>query len=373
METVVLKVFRFNPEKDKVPYYQDYEVPVEGTLLNALLYIKDNLDPTLAFRAFCRSEVCGSCSVRVNGKTKLACKTLMKDLVKTWQRKPLKIDPINHMQVIRDLVVDIDKPIEKMKTLIPWLVPDPRVVPSDPRHESIIYPEEMEAYKNQIHCMLCFSCYSSCEAVKDNERYRGPFAFSRAYRFQVDRRDIETAKEKRIRYSISGGLWSCVQCQKCLYVCPKGVKPAEDIQNLRGQAVKKGFTDKPGAKKLKHYVDWIYATGQINRLYLPEEVYGNKEAREKLTKAYESMGVEVWEVPKPTKGLMKFRDIYLEILSKEDKALELDFSHVRRIDKKVSDIFKADICTIVDTAHREGKSSKGLISKLKELLGGRDE
>ena len=85
------------------------------------------------------------------------------------------------------------------------------------------------------------------------------------------------------------------------------------------------------------------------------------------------MGVEVWEVPKPTKGLLKFRDIYLEILSKEDKALELDFSHVRRIDKKVSDIFKADICTIVDKAHQEGKSSRGLISKLKELLGGRDD
>ncbi|MEO2069534.1 MAG: succinate dehydrogenase/fumarate reductase iron-sulfur subunit [Desulfurobacteriaceae bacterium] len=373
MKTVVLKVFRFNPEVDKSPYYQDYEVPVEGTLLDALLYIKERLDPTLSFRVFCRSEVCGSCSVRVNGKTKLACKTPMETLVKTWNRKPLKIDPLNHLNVIRDLVVDIDKPIEKMKTLIPWLVPDPHVVPQDPRHESIIYPEEMEKYKKQIDCMLCFSCYSTCEAVKDNEKYRGPFAFSRAYRFQVDRRDIETAKEKRIRYSISGGLWSCVQCQKCLYVCPKGVRPAEDIQNLRGQSIKKGFTDKPGAKKLKHYVDWIYATGQINRLYLPEEVYGNKEAKDKLTKTYKSMGVEVWEVPKPVKGLLKFRDIYLEVLSKEDKPLELDFSHVRRIDKKVSEIFKADICTIIDKAH-ESEKSKGLIDKLKELIsGGKDD
>ncbi|MEO2065884.1 MAG: succinate dehydrogenase/fumarate reductase iron-sulfur subunit, partial [Desulfurobacteriaceae bacterium] len=270
METVKLQVFRYDPEKDSSPYYKEYEVPVEGTLLNALLYIKDNIDPTLSFRAFCRSEVCGSCSMRVNGKVKLACKTSMKELVETWKGKPLRIDPLKHMNVIKDLVVDIDKPVEKMKTLIPWLVPDPRVVPTDPMHESIIYPEEMKAYKDQINCMLCFSCYSACEAVEDNSRYRGPFAFSRAYRFQVDRRDIETAKERRIRYSISGGLWSCVQCQKCLYVCPKGVKPAEDIQNLRGQAIKKGFTDKPGAKKLRHYVDWIYATGQINRLYLPE-------------------------------------------------------------------------------------------------------
>ena len=85
------------------------------------------------------------------------------------------------------------------------------------------------------------------------------------------------------------------------------------------------------------------------------------------------MGVEVWEVPKPTKGLMKFRDIYLEILSKEEKALELDFSHVRKIDKMVSDIFKADICTIVDKASQENKKSKGLIDKLKGLLGGRDD
>jgi succinate dehydrogenase / fumarate reductase iron-sulfur subunit len=148
------------------------------------------------------------------------------------------------------------------------------------------------------------------------------------------------------------------------------VKPAEDIQNLRGQAVKRGFEDRPGAKKLKHFVDWIYATGQINRLYLPEEVYGNREAREKLTKAYQDMGVEVWEVPKPVKGLMKFRDIYLQILSKEDKALEIDFSHVRRIDRMVGEIFKADICTVLDRVHERGKKSKGLIAKLKGLLGG---
>jgi len=85
------------------------------------------------------------------------------------------------------------------------------------------------------------------------------------------------------------------------------------------------------------------------------------------------MGVEVWEVPKPVKGLLKFRDIYLEVLSKEDKPLELDFSHVRRIDKKVSEIFKADICTIIDKAH-ESEKSKGLIDKLKELIsGGKDD
>ncbi|SMP06228.1 succinate dehydrogenase / fumarate reductase iron-sulfur subunit [Desulfurobacterium pacificum] len=370
METVILKVFRYDPDKDSVPYYKDYEVPVEGTLLNALLYVKDNLDPTLSFRAFCRSEVCGSCAVRVNGKTKLACKTPMKELYETWKGKLLKIEPLNHMKVIKDLVTDIDEPIEKMKSLMPWLVPDPSVVPSDPMHESIIYPEEMELYKDQIHCMLCFSCYSACEAVEDNERYRGPFAFSRAYRFQVDRRDIETAKDRRIRYAISGGLWSCVQCQKCLHVCPKGVKPAEDIQNLRRRSIKKGFTDKPGAKKLKHYVDWIYATGQINRLYLPAEVYGDSEA-EKLKSAYESMGAEVWEVPKPVKGLLKFRDTYLEILSKsEEKAMRIDFSHVREIDRLVSDFFKADICTVLDRVSSDSETAKGLVEKLKSFFGG---
>jgi len=368
MGTVTLRVFRYDPEKDQAPYYKDYEVPVEGTLLNALLYIKDNVDPTLTFRAFCRSEVCGSCSMRVNGRTKLACKTPMKELVETWKGKPLRIDPLNHVKVIKDLIVDIDKPIEKMKTLIPWLVPDPRVVPNDPMHESIIYPEELEAYKTQIHCMLCFSCYSACEAVEDNERYRGPFAFSKAYRFQVDRRDIETAKEKRVRYALSGGLWSCVQCQKCLYVCPKGVKPAEDIQNLRGEAVRRGFVDKPGAKRLKHYVDWIYATGQINRLYLPEEVYGDRETKRKLKEVYGALGVEVWEVPKPVKGLVKFRDVYLEVLSSGKKAIDLDFSHVRRIDRLVSEVFKADICTIVDKIHEEKEKSEGFISKLKNLL-----
>jgi succinate dehydrogenase / fumarate reductase iron-sulfur subunit len=222
----------------------------------------------------------------------------------------------------------------------------------------------MELYKDQIHCMLCFSCYSACEAVKDNERYRGPFAFSKAYRFQVDRRDIKTAKERRIRYSLSGGLWSCVQCQKCVHVCPKGVKPAEDIQNLRGRSLRKGFVDKPGAKKLKHYIDWIYATGQINRLHLPEEVYGDTESKERLTSSYRKLGLDVWEVPKPVKGLLRFRDIYLEILSEEDKALELNFSHVRKIDRLVSEEFQADVCTYLDRRDTEG----GLVDRLKKLF-----
>ncbi len=372
METVTIEVFRYNPDTDKAAYFSSYEVPVEGTLLNALLYIKDNLDSTLSFRAFCRSEVCGSCAVKVNGKTKLACKTTMREIVESWKGERIRVEPINHLKVIRDLVVDIDPAIEKMKKLLPWLIPDPRVVPQDFSHESIIYPEEMKKYERQIHCMLCFSCYSACEAVKDNERYLGPFSFSRAYRFQVDKRDEEKAKNKRIRFAIAGKIWSCVQCQKCLFVCPKYLKPAEDIQAIRGKAIKRGYTEKPGARKLRHYVDWIYATGQINRLYLPEEVYGDKEAKEKLTKMYEEKNVPVWKVPKPVKGLLKFRDIYLEVLSKDEKAIDIDYSHARWIDKKVSEVFDADICTKIDYAHAKGEAS-GLINRLKSLLGGDNE
>jgi len=166
-------------------------------------------------------------------------------------------------------VVDHDKPFENLKKLKTWLEPKEPI----PEKEYRIPPEEVKQYERPTNCILCFACYGYCEAVMDDPKYAGPYAFSRTYRYLVDSRNKEEHKKEQVEAAMeTGDVWSCVQCQKCIYVCPKGVRPAEDIQNVRGIAAEMGYKDYPGVKKLQHFVDWIYATGQINRLALPEEV-----------------------------------------------------------------------------------------------------
>ena len=124
---VIFRIKRFNPKKDERPYYKEYEidVPKGMTILEALQYIKDNIDPTLAFRAFCRSAICGSCSVKINGNPKLACKTQVFGELEVYRTDTLTIEPLDNMEVIKDLIVDWDKPISKMEEMKPYLIPDP--------------------------------------------------------------------------------------------------------------------------------------------------------------------------------------------------------------------------------------------------------
>ena len=349
----ILRIFRFNPDIDKEPYYRDYEVPLTEdiqTLLVALFYIQENIDSTLSFRFFCRSAVCGSCAVKVNGISRLACKTPFRDLVK--DDKPIIIEPLNNLPVIKDLVVDHEKGFENLKKIQTWLEPKKPV----PEKEYLVYPSELKKYQQATNCILCFACYGVCEAVEDRPEYAGPYAFSRAYRYVADSRNDENHKKEIIKHSLEEGfLWSCVQCQKCIYVCPKGVRPAEDIQQLRGISLKYGYEEKAGAKKLQHFIDWIYATGQINRLALPEEVYQTDS--KPLIEKFRQRGAEVWEVPKPLPGLLEFRDLILEVINEKGGNISIDFHHVRKIDKKVEEIFKADVCTQIVSKFEEKKEN----------------
>jgi len=343
-EKIILKVYRYNPEVDEKPHYREYEVPSEGiqTLLDALFYIQENLDPTLSFRFFCRAAVCGSCAMKVNGISRLACKTPFKNLVERANGRPITVEPLNFLSVIKDLVVDHDKPFDNLKQLQIWCEPKQPI----PKKEYRISPEEVKEYERPTNCILCFACYGSCEAVMDDPKYAGPFAFSRVFRYLLDSRVDEDHKRQMVKNAMEvGDIWGCVQCQKCIYVCPKGVRPAEDIQNIRGKAAEYGFKEYPGVKKLQHFVDWVYATGQINRLALPEEVYGVDPTP--LINKFKERGAEVWEVPKPLSGLLEFRDLILEVMKEKKPHLDIDFRHVRRIDKKVEEVFNTDVCTKV--------------------------
>ena len=153
-DRVTLKVYRYNPEVDSQPYYREYEVPTEGiqTLLDALFYIQENLDPTLSFRFFCRAAVCGSCAVKVNGISRLACKTPFKTLVENSQGRPIVVEPLNFLNTVRDLVVDHEKPFENLKKLQTWCEPKQPV----PEKEYRVPPEGVKNTRGRpiVSCAL---------------------------------------------------------------------------------------------------------------------------------------------------------------------------------------------------------------------------
>ncbi len=178
----------------------------------------------IAYRSFCRSSICGTCTVKVNDKTVLACKAKVKDLI---QNEELIIEPVDRSKVIRDLVVDheyIEKSIKENRL---WFEDEIR---SD--IENLQTPEELAKYDKQTDCIMCMACYFECEALDYKQEFAGPFIFTKYYRFVFDSRD-KSDKQQRIELAKEHGLYDCINCQKCVMVCPKGIASAFDIKALQ--------------------------------------------------------------------------------------------------------------------------------------------
>ncbi len=191
------------------------------TLLAALYEIKSKLDPTLTFDAGCRSGICGSCAVLVNGKEQLACSY-------PWQEGD-HIEPLRYHPVLRDLKVDKTKAHETLtKIHIPksglFSSPDPKKV------------------ERQSSCILCDSCYSACPVLEVNPDFLGPFALTKAWRYTTDsghpQGDAPTLEAIQ-----KNGIWDCTLCGECTIACPQGIDPKTDIMMLRGESGKAGFSD----------------------------------------------------------------------------------------------------------------------------------
>ncbi len=279
---VTFRIKRFNPKKDVRPYYQEYKLTVTKgmTILEALQFIKDEIDPTLAFRAFCRSAICGSCAIKVNGFPKLACKTQVFTELDKFKTSLLTLEPLDNMEVIRDLIVDWDGAFEKMKELKPYLIPDPKVVPDTLDEETRVYPEELKKYDKFTDCILCTSCYSVCTATQIDEGYGGPFQLARLYRFAVDKRD--GLKEERAKIGYAYDMWNCVRCEKCADVCPKHVGPVDAIMRLRGISIDIGLKDNPGARHVLAFYKSLMESGLLNEVLLPLRAKGIKGVLENL-------------------------------------------------------------------------------------------
>ncbi len=235
-ETVRIKVFRYDPEVEgkKDPRFDTFEIPfTKGmTILDSLIYARDHFDSSLTFRHSCRQAICGSDALFVNGRQRLGCKTQMVDL--EW---PVRIEPLPHAEVVKDLVVDMEHFYDQMESVEPYFQTND--LPSDELDEQRQSRENREKVKMSTRCIWCAACMSSCNIAAGNNEYLGPAAINKAYRFAMDEREGADMKEHRLNIiEQEHGVWRCQTQFSCTEVCPKDIPLTEHIQELKREAVK---------------------------------------------------------------------------------------------------------------------------------------
>ena len=219
-KTVEFTISRYNPEQ-KRKYMSTFKVPIKRgtTVLDALLYIKDNLDESLTFRQSCRMGICGDCAVNVDGKPMLACYTQVLDL----DADSVLIEPLSNAPVIKDLVVDMQPFFNTCKRIKTHLI-KPEAELEKPE-EFLQSPVDLKKYWDLTLCIKCSICNSSCPAVPD-EKFLGPSALTQTYRFITDSRD--QGADERLKPMVDN-IWLCTQCNSCTLFCPKKLTCAEAI------------------------------------------------------------------------------------------------------------------------------------------------
>ncbi|MCH7659785.1 MAG: succinate dehydrogenase/fumarate reductase iron-sulfur subunit [Euryarchaeota archaeon] len=238
-ETVEIKVFRYDPEvKEKQePRFDTFHVPFEKgmTVLDAVIHARDHYDSSLTFRHSCRQAICGSDAFFINGRQRLGCQTQIAEL-----DTPVRIEPLPHQEVVKDLVVEMESFYEQMEAVEPYF--QTNEAPDDDLEEQRQSRENREKIKMGTRCIWCASCMSSCNIAAGDDQYLGPAAISMAYRFAMDDREGEEMTDHRLRIiEQEHGVWRCQTQFSCTNVCPKDIPLTEHIQELKREAVKKNL------------------------------------------------------------------------------------------------------------------------------------
>ncbi|WP_132060460.1 succinate dehydrogenase/fumarate reductase iron-sulfur subunit [Halorussus amylolyticus] len=238
-DTFRLKVFRYDPEVEgkMEPRFDDFYVPREKgmTVLDALIYARDHYDTTLTFRHSCRQAVCGSDAFFVNGRQRLGCQTQISDL-----EAPIRVEPLPHQDVVKDLVVDMEHFYDQMHAVEPFFQEDD--LPSGDLEEQRQSRENREKIKMSTRCIWCGACMSSCNIAAGDNEYLGPAAINKAYRFAMDDREGDDLKQHRLNImDQEHGVWRCQTQFSCTNVCPKDIPLTEHIQELKREAVKQNL------------------------------------------------------------------------------------------------------------------------------------
>ncbi len=226
---IILKIQRYNPERDEAPYYQEYTVDVgpNERLLDALMQVKRFQDGSLGFRKSCAHGVCGSDAMRINGQDGLACKTLVKEVVDE-EGDTVTLEPLRYLPVQRDLIVDQTDFFTKYRAVKPYLINDEPVT----EKERLQSQEERMQFDDTTNCILCASCYSACPVLATNAAFLGPAAIAQAYRFVADTRD-RGFEDRLAVLDRPDGVWPCQNHFKCTQACPRSILITKRINQTK--------------------------------------------------------------------------------------------------------------------------------------------
>ena len=229
----VFKIYRWNPEDKQNPRLDEFEVDLDKfgpMVLDALLYVKNEVDSTLTFRRSCREGICGSCAMNIDGLNTLACTKPIDEI-----KGDVKIYPLPHMPVVKDLVPDLNLLYAQLATIQPWL----QTQSPNPPKERLQSPEDRAKLDGLYECILCFCCATSCPSYWWNpERYLGPAILLQAYRWLADSRD-EMTGERLDALEDPFRLYRCHQIMNCTHTCPKGLNPAKAIVEIKKLIVRR--------------------------------------------------------------------------------------------------------------------------------------
>lgn len=217
-------IYRYDASRSEPPRLQTYELEVsrQTSVLEGLLRIQDEQDPSLAFRYSCRGAVCGSCGMSINGRLNLACRVQLHLL----GGRRVVLEPLPGLEILKDLVVDMDPFWRKYERVQPWLHAE---LTAADGHMTEPQRERIDQF---VNCILCGLCYAACPVTKSDERFTGPAALAKLYRFLADSRESRDGTTLN-QEDAEAGLWGCRTIMKCSQACPKEVNPTEGIRGLR--------------------------------------------------------------------------------------------------------------------------------------------
>ncbi|TLQ44153.1 succinate dehydrogenase iron-sulfur subunit [Streptomyces marianii] len=233
--TVTFRIRRFNPEISDAAVWEDFQIEIDPKerVLDGLHKIKWDVDGTLTFRRSCAHGICGSDAMRINGKNRLACKTLIKDIN---PEKPITIEAIKGLTVLKDLVVDMEPFFQAYRDVMPFLVTEG----NEPTRERLQSAEDRERFDDTTKCILCAACTSSCPVFWNDGQYFGPAAIVNAHRFIFDSRD-EAGEQRLEILNDKDGVWRCRTTFNCTDACPRGIEVTKAIQEVKRALITRRF------------------------------------------------------------------------------------------------------------------------------------
>ncbi|OKI09880.1 succinate dehydrogenase iron-sulfur subunit [Streptomyces sp. CB02923] len=233
--TITLRVRRFNPEVSEDASWQDFQLEMDPKerVLDALHKVKWEQDGTLTFRRSCAHGICGSDAMRINGKNRLACKTLLKDIN---PEKPITVEAIKGLTVLKDLVVDMEPFFQAYRDVMPFLITNG----NEPTRERLQTAEDRERFDDTTKCILCAACTSSCPVFWNDGQYFGPAAIVNAHRFIFDSRD-EGGEQRLEILNDKDGVWRCRTTFNCTDACPRGIEVTKAIQEVKRALITRRF------------------------------------------------------------------------------------------------------------------------------------